>query len=126
MLGDLSPVADATVLIDLGTVDLFASATSVNVILYLRRLVMHARAMGAKRVILATVITSASYTGPQEAERLLVNKWIRQQIGWVDDVLDMDLVVGTVGTNPTYFATGGVHLTTAAFTAIEAVFPVLS
>ena len=126
MLGDLSPVKDCNVLISLGTVDLFASVTSVNVILYLRRLVMNARALGAKRVLLATIITSANYTGPQEAERLIVNAWIRSQIGWVDDVVDYDLVIGTVGTNPTYFATGGVHLTALGFTQIVNIFPDLT
>lgn len=135
--GDITNATGAHVLIALGTNDLFGTAcsqstfcsgsdTSVNIIGHLRQTITNARAAGARSIGLATLITSAGYSGPQEAERLIINAWIRQQVGAVDYVLDMDTTVGTVGTNPTYFATGGVHLTTAAFTAIEAIFPVLN
>jgi hypothetical protein len=135
--GDLSNVAGAHVLISLGTNDLFGTAcaqatfcsgsdTSVNIIGHLRRAISQARAMGARSIGLATIISSAGYSGPQDAERLLVNSWIRQQIGTVDYVLDMDATIGATGVNPTWFATGNVHLKTLGFDAIEPTVPVLN
>lgn len=125
MLGDMSSVDGANVLISLGTGDLLNGETSVNVILYLRRLAMTAHAHGAKRVFLATIISSSAYSAGQNTERLIVNAWIRQQVGWIDGVIDMDAVVGATGVHPTWFATGNVHLKTIAFDAIESVFPAL-
>jgi len=100
--------------------------TAINVINYLRRGALNARAAGAKAVGIATIISSASYSGPQEAERVVVNAWIRQQAGIFDWVLDMDTIIGTAAAHPTWFATGGVHLTTLGFDNIEPIFPVLT
>lgn len=133
--GDLTNTVDAYVLISLGTNDLFGTVwgsvdttadTAVNVINYLRRGALNARAAGAKAVGIATIISSASYSGPQEAERVVVNAWIRQQAGIFDWVLDMDTIIGTAAAHPTWFATGGVHLTTLGFDNIEPIFPVLT
>lgn len=126
MLGDTSAVVDANVFIALGTNDLQAGTSAVNLIRYTKQLVTKAKALGGKRLIVGTIPSSTTYSGPQETERLLYNAYLRAKPGWIDDVFDVDALVGTAAQHPTYFATGGIHLTATAYsTVLLPAFPTL-
>lgn len=131
LINDTSSCVGANVMIALGTNDINASVSSTSLIQYAKQLCQQAKAAGAKKVIMCTIPPSSAFTTPKNTELSLFNNWVRTNPGgWFDVVFDVWNIVKDPGTPtqllPAYAATGGIHFTAAAFTALRAAFPVIT
>ena len=131
LINDTSSVVDATVMIALGTNDINASVLSTTLIQYAKQLCQQAKGAGAKRGIMCTIPPSSAFSSPKNTELALFNNWVTSNPGgWFDTVFDVHSIVKDPGTPtqllPAYAATGGIHLTTAGFTALKAAFTTIT